>query len=218
MSPTLDVVDRWEGGISWTLAGDDLQRTCHALLTEAGVWLIDPLDAPGLEEELAELGQVVGVTLLLDRHKRDAEKLARRYNVPVSLPASLGPVAKELSVETERYTETLPGTNYRTIPLTTNRLWREVALYDAESRTLVVPEAVGTNDLFTTADERLGVHPGLRLFPPRAQLANLDPERVLVGHGPGVFDDAAGALRTAMRVSRRNAPRIFVKAAMLPFR
>jgi hypothetical protein len=218
MSPTLNVVDRWEGGISWTLEGDDLQRTCHALVTEAGVWLIDPLDASGLEEELAELGEVAGVTLLLDRHKRDAEMMARRYSVPVSLPAALGPVAKELTVETERYTDTLPGTNYRTIPLTTNRLWREVALFDAENRTLVVPEAVGTNDLFTTADERLGVHPGLRLFPPRAQLAGLNPDQILVGHGPGVFDDAASALRTAMRDSRRNAPRIFAKAAMLPFR
>ena len=218
MSPTLDVVDRWDGGISWTLAGDDLQRTCHALVTEAGVWLIDPLDAPGLDEELEELGEVAGVTLLLDRHKRDTELLARRYEVPVSLPASLAPVAKELTAETERYTETLPGTNFRTIPLTTNRLWREVALFDAESRTLVVPEAVGTNDLFTTADERLGVHPGLRLFPPREQLESLNPERILVGHGSGVFDDAAGALRVALRDSRRNAPRIYAKAAMLPFR
>ena len=218
MSPTLDVVDRWEGGISWTLEGDKMTRMSHALVTEAGVWLIDPLDAPGLDEELETLGEVAGVTLLLDRHTRDTEMLARRYDVPVSLPAALAPVAKELTVESKRYTETLPGTNYRTIPLTTNRLWREVALFDAESRTLVVPEAIGTNDMFTTADERLGVHPGLRLFPPRAQLESLNPAQILVVHGAGVFDDAASALRAALRDSRRNAPRIFAKAAMLPFR
>lgn len=218
MSPTLDVVDRWDGGISWTLADDTMHRTSHALVTDAGVWLIDPVDAPGLDDELEQLGEVTGVTLLLDRHKRDTEELARRYDVPVSLPAQLSPVAKELTVETERYTDTLPGTAYRTVPLTTNRLWREVALFDAESRTLVVPEAVGTNELFTTADERLGVHPGLRLFPPRKKLGSLEPDRILVGHGAGVFDDATEALRAALRSSRRNAPRLYAEAALLPFK
>jgi len=46
----------------------------------------------------------------------------------------------------------------------------------------------------------------------------LNPAQILVGHGAGVFDDAASALRAALRDSRRNAPRIFAKAAMLPFR
>lgn len=218
MSPTLDVVDRWDGGISWTLEGDTMHRTSHALVTDAGVWLVDPLDAPGLDEEIEQLGEVAGVTLLLDRHKRDTEMLARRYDVPVSLPSPLSAVAKELTAETERYADTLPGTTYRTVPLTTNRLWREVALFDAESRTLVVPEAVGTNDLFTTGDERLGVHPALRLFPPRGKLGSLEPERLLVGHGPGIFDDATGALRAALRSSRRNAPRLYAEAALLPFK
>lgn len=218
MSPTLDVVDRWDAGISWTLADDTMHRTSHALVTDAGVWVIDPVDAPGLDEELEQLGEVVGVTLLLDRHKRDTEMLARRYDVPVSLPAQLSAVAKELTADTERYTDTLPGTTYRTVPLTTNRLWREVSLFDAESRTLVVPEAVGTNDLFTTGGERLGVHPALRLFPPRERLGSLEPDQILVGHGPGVFDDATGALRAGLRDSRRNAPRLYAEAAMLPFK
>jgi len=218
MSPTLEVVDRWDGGISWTLADDRMHRTGHALVTDAGVWLIDPLDAPGLDDEIEALGDVAGVTLLLDRHKRDAELLARRYDVPVSLPAQLSAVAKELTAETERYTDSLPGTSYRTVPLTTNRLWREVALFDAESRTLVVPEAVGTNELFTTDDERVGVHPALRLFPPRDQLGGLEPDRLLVGHGAGIAEDATGALRAALRNSRRNAPRLYVRAARLALR
>ena len=218
MSPTLAVVDRWDGGISWTLEGDEMQRTSHALVTDEGVWLIDPLDAPALEAELAELGEVIGVTLLLDRHKRDTEMLARRYDVPVSLPGPLAGVAEELTAKTERYDGNLPGTEFRAIPLTTNRLWREVALYDEAGGTLVVPEAVGTNDLFTTGDERLGVHPGLRLFPPRARLGGLTPDRILVGHGAGVFDGAPAALRDALRSSRRNAPRLYAEAAMLPFK
>lgn len=218
MSPTLDVVDRWDGGISWTLEGDTMHRTSHALDTEAGIWVIDPVDAPGLDEELDELGDVAGVTLLLDRHKRDSEIVARRYDVPVSLPAALGPVADELDARTERYAGSLPGTEFRTVRLTNNRFWREVGLFDADRGTLVVPEAVGTNELFTTDDERLGVHPVLRLFPPRQSLGGLEPERILVGHGPGIFDDAPAALRYALQRSRRNAPKLYAQAALTPFK
>lgn len=218
MSPTLDVVNRWEGGISWTLEGDAMHRTSHALETGSGLWVVDPVDAPGLDDELAELGEVAGVTLLLDRHKRDTQLLARRYDVPVSLPAALAPVAEEFDAETERYAGSLPGTELRTIRLTTNRFWREVALFDAERGTLVVPEALGTNELFTVGDERLGVHPALRLFPPKKRLGGLEPERILVGHGPGVFDGAPEALQRALRRSRRNAPRLYLQAALAPFR
>lgn len=218
MSPTLDVVDRWEGGISWTLEGDEMHRTSHALETGSGVWVVDPLDAPGLDDELEGLGEVTGITLLLDRHKRDAELLARRYDVPVSLPAPLGPVADDLTAETERYAGALPDTEFRTVRLTTNRFWREVALFDAEHGTLVVPEALGTNELFTTGDERLGVHPLLRLVPPCRQFGGLEPERVLVGHGPGIFDGATAAVRYALASSRRNAPKLYAQAALAPFR
>ena len=86
---------------------------------------------------------------------------------------------------------------------------REAALFDG--RTLVVPEAVGTSDFFMVGSERLGVHPVLRLTPPRRQLGNLDPERVLVGHGEGVMADGSGALASALARSRRNAPRLFLK-------
>lgn len=218
MTPTLDVVDRWDDGISWTLADDSMHRTSHALDTEAGIWVIDPVDAPGLDDELAELGDIAGVTLLLDRHKRDSELVAQRHDVPVSLPAALGPVADELDGQTDRYAGSLPGTEFRTVRLTTNRFWREVALFDADGGTLVVPEAVGSNELFTTDDERLGVHPVLRLFPPREALGGLEPERVLVGHGPGVFDEAAAALQYALRHSRRNAPKLYGQAALMPLK
>lgn len=218
MSPTLDVVDRWDGGISWTLEDDEMHRTSHALTTEVGVWVVDPLDAPGLDDELEDLGDVAGVTVLLDRHRRDGGPVARRHDVPVTLPGPLASVARELTVETERTTSTLPGTGFEVIRLVSNRGWREVALLDEERSTLVVPEAVGTVDMFTTGDERLGVHPLLRLLPPRDALGGLDPDRVLVGHGPGVFDDAAEALRTALSTSRWNAPRLYVEMLLIPFR
>ena len=205
---TLEVVDRWDGGISWTLAGevDRMHRTSHALVTEEGVWVVDPVDAPGLDDELAELGEVAGVTLLLDRHKRDTAAVAQRHDVPVSLPTQLSGVAADLDAPVVTYSQSLSETGFRTVPVVNNRFWHEVALRDPGTGTLVVPEAVGTVDLFTTDAERLGVHPALRLFPPRDALGGLSPDRVLVGHGPGVFDDAANALRTALSRSRRSAP------------
>jgi hypothetical protein len=218
--PTLEVVDHWQGGISWTLAEevDAMHRTSHAVETEEGVWVIDPVDAPGLDDELAELGEVVGVTLLLDRHKRDTAAVAERHGVPVSLPEALAGVADDLDTETEVYSCALPDTAFRTITVVDNRLWHEVALYDREGGTLIVPEAVGTVDFFRTGSERLGVHPGLRLFPPRKALGDLSPERVLVGHGPGVFDDAANALRVALSRSRKSAPKYYAGLLLTPLK
>jgi hypothetical protein len=218
--PTLEVVDHWQGGISWTLAEevDAMHRTSHAVETEEGVWVVDPVDAPGLDDELAELGEVVGVTLLLDRHKRDTAAVAERHGVPVSLPEALAGVADDLDTETEVYSRALPDTAFRTITVVDNRLWHEVALYDREGGTLIVPEAVGTVDFFRTGSERLGVHPGLRLFPPRKALGDLSPERVLVGHGPGVFDDAANALRVALSRSRKSAPKYYAGLLLTPLK
>mgnify|MGYP006281435589 FL=1 len=195
-----------------------MHRTSHAVETEEGVWVIDPVDAPGLDDELAELGEVVGVTLLLDRHKRDTAAVAERHGVPVSLPEALAGVADDLDTETEVYSRALPDTAFRTITVVDNRLWHEVALYDREGGTLIVPEAVGTVDFFRTGSERLGVHPGLRLFPPRKALGDLSPERVLVGHGPGVFDDAANALRVALSRSRKSAPKYYAGLLLTPLK
>ncbi len=58
--------------------------------------------------------------------------------------------------------------------------------------------------------ERLGVHPALRLTPP-TKLGRLAPERILVGHGHGVMDDAAAALTDALKGSRTRAPGLFAK-------
>lgn len=205
---TLDVVDRWDRGFSWTLAeeADRMHRTSHAIRTKEGVWIVDPVDASGLDNELAELGEVAGVTLLLDRHKRDTAAVAARHGVPVSLPESLAGVADELDTTTKIYSRALPGTKFQTVSVINNRLWSEVALHNAERGTLIVPESVGTVDMFTTGEERLGVHPALRLLPPRKSLGEHSPDSVLVGHGSGVFDDAANALRVALARSRKSAP------------
>lgn len=84
---------------------------------------------------------------------------------------------------------------------------------------LVCPEAVGTAPLFRVKGERLGVHPALRLFPPRRQLAGFEPEHLLVGHGEGIHGVvAAPALREALAGARRRAPRWLGERLRAPLR
>jgi len=205
-------IDRFDGGAGWLAHPDEtMQRASHVLSTEAGVFLVDPVDARGIDDLAAEFGDVAGVLLLLDRHERDAAVIARRHDVPVYQPAFL---SRDVDAPTERFSGRLPGTDYGVIRVLDLPGWHEAALFDGE--TLVVPEAVGTAAYFRGADEPLGVHPMLRLTPPRA-LRGLAPERVLVGHGRGVDEAAADALRYAMAHSRENAPGVWLRALVDAF-
>jgi len=206
-------IDEWDGGTGWIAdPNDDLQMASHALHGEDGLYLVDPVSFDGIEEFLAERGEVAGVVILLDRHKRDVAELANRFEVPVYLPEFMDDVRRDLDAPVEPIGRTLPGTEYTVSTVIDNFLWKEAALYGEESGTLVVPESVGTSEFFRTSDERLGVHPGLRLNPPK-KLARFKPERVLVGHGEGVFEDAAGALEYALSGSRKRAPRYYAGLA-----
>ncbi len=208
-SPASDYaeIDRFDDGVGWLAHPDEgMQRASHALGTEEGVFLVDPLDAPGVDDLVSEFGDVAGVVLLLDRHGRDAGEFARRHDVPVYLPQDID---VEVDAPTERLSGRLPGTAYELRRVTDFPGWHEAALWDGE--TLVVPEAVGTVDYFRAGEEELGVHPMLRALPPKS-LGNLDPERVLVGHGAGVMEHANAALREALRTSRRRAPQAWLGA------
>jgi hypothetical protein len=197
----------FDGGFSWIAHPEEgMQRASHALATDAGVWLVDPVDAEGLDERIAEYGAVAGVLLLLDRHERDTAVLARRHDVPVSMPEG---VDRDVDAPVRRVTGSLPDTDYRFLTVLDWPGWHEVALFDGE--TLVVPESLGTAGFFRAGGERLGFNPVARLSPPR-QLADLEPERLLVGHGPSVLEDATGALRTALASGRRNLPRAWLGA------
>ncbi|PSQ27006.1 hypothetical protein BRD03_08340 [Halobacteriales archaeon QS_9_68_17] len=205
-------IDRWDGGIGWIAHPDErMQRASHALAGDDGVWLVDPVDCEGLDDLVSPFGEVTGVVVLLDRHKRDAAALARRHDVAVSLPRRLRGVAGDIDARTRTFRDTLGETDYRTVPVVDNALWTEVALYDADSGTLVVPEAVGTADYFSTGAAALGVHPALRAVPPRAALGELSVERTLVGHGEGVFTDASARLDAALRNARRTAPELYFR-------
>ena len=179
-------------GLGWIAAEPAfMQRASHALAHEGSVWLVDPVDGEGLEDRLARLGEVRGVLQLLDRHPRDCAVLARRHGVPL--------------VQTPF--DRLPGAPFEAVAVVGRRRWSETALWWPARRALVVAEALGTAPYFPARGESLGVHPVLRLTPPRA-LAGYGPEHLLVGHGPPLHGpDVAERVRRAIARSRREIPR-----------
>jgi hypothetical protein len=178
-------------GFGWIAAEPRLlQRASHALVADGQVWLVDPVQVEGLEERVRAAGRVVGVLQLLDRHGRDCASLARTFGVPLRYVPRAG----------------TPGPPFEVIRTVRIPLWREAALWWPERRTLVVADALGTAAYFRAPGELLGVHPVLRLIPPRS-LARLEPEHVLCGHGQGVHGpEAADALHEALRTARRRTP------------
>jgi hypothetical protein len=173
-----------DGSFGWIEAGG-MRRCAHALVAEGRVFLVDPFDDEGVEERVRAAGEPAGVIQLLDRHGRDCAAFARRLGVPLhslEAPAPFAPILLG----------TPPG-------------WKEIALWWPERQVLVCGDALGTQAYFRTEEERLGVHPLLRLIPPR-RLARLAPQHVLVGHGEGVHEDATAALREALTTSRRRLP------------
>ncbi|ESS10842.1 MAG: hypothetical protein A07HR60_01984 [uncultured archaeon A07HR60] len=219
--PTLTEIDRYDGGVGWIAYPDEgMERASHAITTpgdaaggaEADVWVLDPVDAPGVDDLLAELGTVAGVVCCLERHQRDSDTIANRHNVAVHVPTWMDGVESDLDAPVERFQKTVANTDIRSIRVLNRDVppWQEAGLFDGE--TLYVAESVGTADYFRAGDEALGVHPMLRLFPPRQVFDDVRPERVIVGHGEGVHDKAARALREALASSRRKAPQAYAGA------
>jgi len=186
----LQSCDEFDGGFGW-IVDEFMARCSHALVTGGRVWAIDPLLGDGVEDRIRAAGEPAGVLQLLDRHNRDCAELAKRLGVPhhVVPTASLPP--------------------FELIPIRMRRRWKEVALWWPERRVLVCAEALGTAAYYRAGDERLAVHPVLRLRPPRF---GVQPEAILCGHGPGVFEGAEEALREALSTSRRRIPGQVVSA------
>jgi hypothetical protein len=182
-------------GIGWSLKGDKLRRTSHAIVAADRVWLTDVVDGPGLDERISVLGEPAAVVQLLDRHERDCATIAERLGVPLHVT----PFAD------------VAGAPFIAFPIVRQRFWREVALWFAEQRTLVFGDALGSLSYFRAPGEPFGVHPLLRLFPPRLALAGLEPDHILFGHGPGYHDpEAPEALHTALATARRRLPQAWL--------
>jgi hypothetical protein len=202
-------IDRRDGGVGWMAYPDEtMQRASHAVAVDGDVWVCDPVDVEGLDDLLAEYGDVAGVVILLDRHKRDSAAVANRHDVPVYVPEWMDGVGRDVDAPTERVRVELTDSNIGVHRLVDNRFWQEACLLVEDRGELVVPESVGTASYFLSGDERLGVHPMLRLLPPK-RLAGFTVDRVLVGHGAGVHEDATAALQDAIAGSRRRTPRLY---------
>lgn len=181
--------DTQDFGFGWVDDDERMRRTSHALVADGGVWFVDPVEWSVAEDRVQTLGEPRGVLQLLDRHERDCATVAERLGVPHHV------------VPTER----VDGAPFEFLRISRNRLWREVALWWSEQRVLVCADALGTIPFFCATGERLGVHPLLRLRPPRA-LRRVFPEHVLTGHGEGLHENASAALHEALRTSRRRLP------------
>lgn len=190
-------------GISWLPdPGEVMQRACHAVRLGGSrrVWIIDPVDVAGLDERIESLAAgagIAGVIQLLDRHNRDCVRLAERHGVPLHRLPFAG----------------IAGSGLESVKLLDTPLWREVAIFSPADRALIVPEAVGTAPYFRAGSEPVGIHPMLRLTPPR-RLAAYRPEHLLTGHGTGMHGPGtAAALSDALAGSRRRIPAALVSIA-----
>ena len=174
-----------------------MRRAAHALRADGRVWLIDPFEDDVALSAATELGTPAGVIQLLDRHNRDCGAIAQRLEVPL------------LRLPTE-----LRDSPFEPIAVISRPWWREVALWWEAERALVVAEAVGTVPAFALG-RPVGVHPMLRLRPPRGPLTARAPERLLVGHGAALQSGAAAAIRDALSGSLTDIPQLVLKLPSL---
>src|SRR5436190_18976881 len=177
--------DEWDGGLGWIDEGR-LERCGHALVDGSRAWLVDPISIP---KDLP--ADVAGVVQLVDRHDRACAECAAHFSAPLL-----------------RVPFAVPESPFTVLRLVDFPGWREAALWWPDRNALVCGDALGTRGYFLAPGERIGVHPLLRLTPPR-KLARLDPDVVLVGHGEGVLGGAAPLVREAVQTSRRRMPRVF---------
>src|ERR1700749_1907488 len=134
-----------------------MRRAAHALRAEGPVWLIDPFEDEVALSAATELGTPAGVIQLLDRHNRDCGAIAQRLEVPLlRLPTEVG------------------DSPFEGIPVISRPGWGEMALWWEDERALVIAEAVGTVPAFALG-RQVGIHPMLRLRPPRGPLTARSP-------------------------------------------
>lgn len=203
-----EIVDRWNNGFSWLAHPSETgQRTSHTVVgTDDGVWVIDPLDAPGINEEIAALGDVRGVFVCSNYHVRDAERFATRYDVPVYCPSWLSRAVSKLNAPIDPGTNTIGTSGFELRRCRPFPGWSEAVAYREADKTLYVPDVLGTSPLFTVDEEKIGMYLLCRFFPPQAVFDDLSPRQILVGHGAGIFENASAALKTALDGARRRLP------------
>jgi hypothetical protein len=189
-------IQRHSLGVTW-VETTGMRRAAHALRADGRLWLIDPFEDRVALSAATELGTPAGVIQLLDRHNRDCGPIAQRLEVPLlRLPAEVG------------------ESPFTVIPVISRPWWREVALWWEAERTLVIAEALGTAPAFALG-RRVGLHPMLRLRPPKGPLTARSPERLLVGHGAALESGAAAEIRDALSGALADIPQLVLRLPSL---
>lgn len=210
----VSVVGQWDGGFSWMAHPEEtMRRASHAIVVDGDLWLVDPIDADGLDDNLTDLGEVAGVVVLTNSHGRHADLLAVRHDVAIHVPACFDldthPVTG-FEAPVEIIEGDLANTGFQLVWQKDSRGWKEGALYHSDRGTLVMADTLMTA-LFTGKDGRLEVIPFFKRSPPRAELGNLAVERILVGHGEPVMEDAQQALLAALDGAGSPTPMAIVR-------
>lgn len=203
------VIRRWKTGLTWMAHPEaQMQRASHAVVVDENVWLIDPLDAGGLDEELTALGSVAGVVVLGSEHHRHADRLAARHDVAIHLPEWFEEDAKTFEADVIPFTDELASTGFEAIKLKEG-FWQEAGLYHPDRRTLAVSDTFMTA-LFTGETGRIELFPPARLDPPREALDGLAVDRLLVGHGEPVFENPQARMERALAMEYRSTTAAFL--------
>lgn len=208
----IQVVDEWDGGVGWLAHPDeDGERISHAVVGNDGIWVFDPLDVPGVDDLLANVGNVVGIAVFSNHHSRDAAVFAERYDLPVHVPTWLESAQKKVDAPVVEFDGTLGKSGFVFERIDPIPMWTEAIGYRESDRTLYVPDILLTARSATVGDERLAVNLFLRPFPPQSSFENVTPEQIIVGHGEGIFEGAKHALTTAFSTARPRFLRGIVK-------
>jgi hypothetical protein len=188
------------GSFAWLSGHDDpLVRGSAALVLGDGVLVVDPVDVPGLDPALAAAGRVIGVTSVLDRHRRDSSAIAARLGVPLLVPRAHGGAGLGL-----------PGVEERTV--IARRGWHESLLWMPDRRLLYCAETLGTAPFFLASPaDRLGMHPLARLVAPRRAFEGLDPRAMAFGHGAPLLESPAEEMRAVLGTARHRMPRHWIR-------
>lgn len=203
----LEEIDRWSGGVGWLAFPDERgRRASHALGGDDGVWLLDPVDAPEVDDLVEEFGDVAGVAVLQDFHARDAGAVATRHDVPVHVPKWSFRLEDRIDAPVTRFAGDLGDSGFRVHRFAPVPWFQEGILIREADGTVYVPESLGTAPFYRAGGEEIGVHDLVRLTPPRRVFEDLPVERLLFGHGPGVFEDVRPTLEATLRGARRRFP------------
>lgn len=190
----------------------DFGRRVAAFAIQADGWtlLVDPLlpqDDPGpvLEALDAIVAGRVAILVTIPYHTRSAERLAARYQATIhGHPKTAERLADRSAFRPTSPGDALPG---GARPFAIGRPRRsEQPLWLPSHRAVAFGDAVvGVNGGLrvwaqATVDDRLRRFHRERFNPTLHPLLELDPERVLVGHGEPVLSDGRASLAAALAV------------------